>query len=347
MPAAQPPHEDDNLMERFDRAGTRRFRARDALLAVALIAVVLVVASGASIRKAGEEMPSGIGRDAVLAIGKPAGWIADQLPVHHAAHTLTAWVSPNGNLNGPGGFTQAVGDSTGTSADIPPVTADAFTPSEIGAPSPPRRPLRSLLVTGDSMSEPLDQDLAQRLDPHGVHVIQDPHIGTGISNSVLVDWGKLSTHQVRQYHPQAVVVFIGANDGYSMAGPSGKQVDCCSAEWAAIYAERVRRMMDTYRQAGIARVYWLTLPTPRSKARAKISLVVNAAVEVAAEPWRDQVRVVDTVPVFTPGERYRDSMSVNGVPTIVRQSDGIHLNDAGSSLAATFVLRDIDADFTR
>ncbi len=348
MPAAQPPHEDDNLMERFDRAGTRRFRARDALLAVALAAVVLVVAAGASIRKAGEEMPAGIGRDVVLAIGKPAGWIADQLPVHHAAHTLTAWVSPNGNLNGPGGFAQptALGGNIGTSAGIPPVTADAFTPNEIGAPTPSRRPLHSLLVTGDSMSEPLDQDLAQRLDPQGVHVIQDPHIGTGISNSVLVDWGKLSTHQVRQYHPQAVVVFIGANDGYSIPGPNGQQVNCCGAEWAAIYAGRVRRMMNTYRQAGIARVYWLTLPTPRDSARAKISLVVNAAIEVATEPWRDQIRIVDTVPVFTPGEHYRDSMPVNGVPTIVRQSDGIHLNDAGSSLAATIVLGDIDADFT-
>jgi len=349
MPAAPPPHEEDNLMERFDRAGTRRFRARDALLAVALVAVTMVVAAGGSIRKAGEEMPSGIGRDAVLAVGKPAGWIADQLPVHRAAHTLTAWVSPNATLSGPGAFSQPVapGNGTGTAAGIPPVTADAFTPSEIGAATPPRRRLRSVLVTGDSMSEPLDQDLAQRLDPEGIRVIQDPHIGTGISNSVLVDWGKLSTHQVRQYHPQAVVVFIGANDGYSMPGPGGKQVNCCTAEWAAIYAGRVRRMMNTYRQAGIARVYWLTLPTPRDSARAKISLVVNAAIEVAAEPWRDQIRIVDTVPLFTPGERYRDSMTVNGVPTIVRQSDGIHLNDAGSSLAATVVLGDIDADFTR
>jgi lysophospholipase L1-like esterase len=349
MPTAQPPPKQDNLMERFDRAGTRRFRARDALLAVALVAAILVVASGASIQKAGEEMSPGIGRDAVLAIGRPAGWIADQLPVHHAANTLTAWVSPNTALNGPGGFAQSValgGGHISSAGGIPPVTVDAFTPSELGAPAPSRLPLHSLLVTGDSMSEPLDQDLAQRLDPRGVHVIQDPHIGTGISNSVLVDWGKLSTHQVRQYHPQAVVVFIGANDGYSMPDAAGKQVNCCSAEWAAIYAGRVRQMMNTYRQAGIGRVYWLTLPTPRDSARAKISQVVNAAIEVAAEPWRDQIRIIDTVPVFTPGNRYRDSMPINGVPTIVRQSDGIHLNDAGSSLAATIVLGEIDADFT-
>ena len=68
---------------------------------------------------------------------------------------------------------------------------------------------------------------------------------------------------------------------------------------------------------------------------------------MAAEPWRDQIRVIDTVPVFTPGNRYRDSMTINGQPTIVRESDGIHLNDAGSVLASKLVLAAVDQDFTR
>jgi hypothetical protein len=97
----------------------------------------------------------------------------------------------------------------------------------------------------------------------------------------------------------------------------------------------------------VARVYWLTLPTPRDSARAKIALVVNAAIDVAAEPWRDQVRVIDTVPVLTPGNHYRDSMTINGQPTIVRESDGIHLNDAGSAQAEKLVLAAVDRDFTR
>jgi hypothetical protein len=197
------------------------------------------------------------------------------------------------------------------------------------------------------MSQPLDQDLARSLAPTGVRVVQAPHIGTGISTTVLLDWGKQSIQQVKQYRPNAIVVFIGANDGYSMPGSNRKLVICCSAQWAAIYAQRVRQMMNAYRQAGAARVYWLTLPTPRDSSRAKISRVVNAAIEVAAEPWRTQVRVIDTVPVFTPGERYRDSMTIGGAPTIVRQSDGIHLNDAGSSLATKLVLSAVDADFTR
>ena len=331
-------------MDRFDRTRTRRFSGRQAIVAVALTAAILVVCSGSSIRKAGEEMHAGIGRDVVLAVGRPAAWVANQLPLHRTSQTLTAWLSPDTTLTGPG-FTDSTG--TGASTAIPPVTPEAFVPSQLGAPPPAKQQLRTLLVTGDSMSEPLDQDLARSLASAGVRVIRAPHIGTGISSTIVVDWGKLSAQQVSQYRPNAVVVFIGANDGYSMPGPNGKQVNCCTALWAAIYAERVRRMMNTYRQAGAARVYWLTLPTPRDSSRAKITRVVNAAIDVAAEPWLAQVRVIDTVPVFTPGDRYRDSMTIGGEPTIVRQSDGIHLNDAGSSLAAKLVLSAVDEDFTR
>ncbi len=345
MPSIRPKHADDNLMERFDEEGARRFSARDGLIAIAITAFILLVCAGGAVKKAGEEMSPGIGRDLVLAVGRPTAWIANQLPFHSATHTLTAWLSPDSSLSGSGSFVSTRTVSGGSA--IAPVTPDAFTPAEIGARSPARRPLHKLLVTGDSMSQPLDQDLARTLAPQGVRVIRDPHIGTGISKSILVDWGRLATTQVQQDHPDAVVVFIGANDGFSMPGPTGRSVDCCSPEWTAIYATRVRRMMATYRQAGVARVYWLTLPTPREAARQQIALVVNAAIKVAAEPWIAQVRVIDTVPTFTPGNRYRDEMTIGGQPTLVRQSDGIHLNDAGSALAEKLLLAAIDQDFTR
>jgi lysophospholipase L1-like esterase len=74
--------------------------------------------------------------------------------------------------------------------------------------------------------------------------------------------------------------------------------------------------------------------------------VVNAAITVAAEPWASQIHVLDTVPIFTPGFVYRDAMTVGGQATIVRLPDGIHLNDAGSNLAADAVLAAVRRDFT-
>ncbi len=345
MPTLPPAHHDDSQMDRFDRWSTRRFSAREAVASIAIAALLLVAAAGTSIRKAGQEMNPGIGRDAVLAIGRPAAWVSERLPLRDVAHTLTAWLSPDQNLSGAGTF---VGLTGGRSApQIPPVTPDAFDPAQIGSPPPPRRRLHTVLVTGDSMSQPLDLDLARTLAQRGVRVIRDPHIGTGISKPILVDWGRLSAQQVGADHPDAIIVFIGANEGFSMPGPGGRQVGCCSPLWAAIYATRVRAMMNTYRQNGASRVYWLTLPTPRENARAQIARVVDAAIEVAAEPWLDQIRVIDTVPVFTPGDRYRDSMVIGGTPTIVRESDGIHLNDAGAAYAAQLVLAVLGRDFNR
>src|SRR5262249_10921345 len=159
-----------------------------------------------------------------------------------------------------------------------------------------------------------------------------------------VDWGKLSVTQVRKHRPDAVVMFIGANEGWPMAGPRGRQVQCCSAQWAAIYAQRVRIMANTYRRNGAARVYWVTLPLPREPARQQIAKVVNAAISVAVQPWADQIRTINTVPVFTP-KGYRDAMTINGKQTIVRQADGIHLNNAGSSLLADIVVSKLKNDF--
>lgn len=338
-------HGDDSLMNRFDRHGLRRYRARDGIVAVLLSCALMVVFAGASVKHAGQQLTSKVGRNVVLAFGDPAASIAHALPISSVVSQATDWLSPDANLGSSGGAFSTIAQ-TSAAGGIPPVTADSFDPAQLGLPPAPKQALHTVLVTGDSMSEPLDSDLAQNLDPKGVHVVQDPHIGTGISQTELLDWGKEAAAQVEQDHPDAVVMFIGANDGFPMAGPGGVQVQCCSAEWAAIYAQRARSMMDTYRQNGVARVYWLTLPAPRDPARQKISRVVDYAVTVAAQPWADQVRMLDMVPVFTPGFVYRDAMTVGGQATIVRQADGIHLNDAGSQLAANIVEAAIAKDFT-
>ena len=114
---------------------------------------------------------------------------------------------------------------------------------------------------------------------------------------------------------------------------------------AAAYANRVRQVMDTYRQDGQAKVYWLTVMTPRDPDAARVERMVNAAIRVAAQPYRAQVRVLDMASVFTPGGRYSDSLVVRGERRLVRQADGIHLNETGSELAADAVLRSLAGDF--
>jgi lysophospholipase L1-like esterase len=328
----------------YDHRGSRRFRARDGILAIAVAAGLLLLFEGPSIRHQGEEMNPGVQRTAVLAVGRPAAWLGDRLPLADVGHRATAWLSPDDNLGDAPGFAAAQrGVATGTGG-VPPVTPDNFDPLALGEKPKPAA-LHTLLVTGDSMVMPLDQELARRLAGTEARTIRDAHVGTGISKSILVDWGKLSAHQVSSDEPDAVVVFIGANEGFPMSVPRKGDVSCCGPPWAAEYATRVRQMMDTYRRRGVARVYWLTLPAPRDSERAKIARAVNAAIGVAAQPFRAQVRVLDMGAIFTP-HGYRDSMDIKGKPTIVRESDGIHLSDAGSKLAADAVMTALGREFT-
>src|SRR5215468_5529371 len=226
------PYGDDSLMQRFDRWGLRRFTGWDAVKAVALSTFLLVIFAGGSIRHAADELKPGLGRDIVKAVAGPAGWNSDSLPLANAREDATAWLSPNQQLSGRG---------------------FVATPGTVGRPATPTlpstpQPLHRLLVTGDSLSTPLDIEIARKLADQGagVEVTRDPHLATGISNTGLVDWSKLSTTQAANDDPDAVVLFIGANEGYSMPGPNGTQVSCCGAEWESVLSSRVGQMMDNY-----------------------------------------------------------------------------------------------------
>lgn len=337
-------HSDDSQMSRFDAPSVRRVSARDAVFAIGLTALLLVLFSGGSVEQGAEELSPGVGRDIVAAVGEPTGWIAERLPFAEAQAEITAGLSPDTELAG-GGFDAATTTDV-AGGGVPPVTADSFDPRAISEEPPQPLELEKLLVTGDSMSQPLDSELAQRLAGDGVEVVRDPKLGSGISHDEFLDWGQVSAAQVRDEAPDAVVIFVGAGEGFPLEGPNGAEIACCGPDWAAAYANRVRQMMDTYRQGGDARVYWLTVPISENPKRWAISRVVNEAVKIAATPWLSQVRVIDLVPIFGPDGTYSDSIEVAGEETLVRESDGLHLNQAGASIAADAVIDRIDQDFS-
>jgi lysophospholipase L1-like esterase len=321
----------------------RHLTARDALVCVGVCVLLLLAFEGRSIERSGDEMKAGWERTLVLAVGRPAGAVSRATGLGDVKDRLLAWAHPDDGLGGPGGFTEAANSAP---AGVPPVTPDAFDPRALGARPRAPRPLRTVLVTGDSLSQPLDARVARAFARAGtgVTVVRDAHLGTGVSQSDIVDWGRLSVQQVRTRTPDAVVMFMGANEGFPMRA-GGRTLNCCGPAWTAEYGSRVRRMMNTYRQSGAARVYWLNLPVPRDHGRQVISRSVNQAIAVAAEPYRAQVRVLDMAALFTPGGRYRDSMTVGGRASLVRQADGIHLNGTGAGVALGPVLAALRADF--
>ena len=202
-----------------------------------------------------------------------------------------------------------------------------------------------LLATGDSMIQIVDSYLAQRLERRRkTSVRSDARVGTGISKPAQLDWVKKARRQAGGVKPDVTVMSIGANDGFPMRTPSGSSGPCCGAARVMEYARRVESMMRSYRRGARSRVYWLTLPVPRSATFAEVFRGVNEAVVKAARSFPSGVRVLDMAKVFTPGGAFRRTMVFRGRKVNVRQSDGIHLSSAGASIAATLIIERLRAD---
>jgi lysophospholipase L1-like esterase len=206
----------------------------------------------------------------------------------------------------------------------------------------PRGNKLKVLVTGDSMAQIFDHYMADGLGGAAA-VRSEARISTGLSKPSMLDWVANARGQAGRVKPDVTVVFIGANDGFPMGTPSGATAPCCAGDWVDEYARRAAQMMRSYRRGRAGRVYWLTLPAPRGGSFRTVFGPVNAAIRKAAR----QTRGAEVVPIdriFTPGFVYRDAIMWGGRYVGVRQGDGVHLNNAGASIAAQKVIRRMRAN---
>jgi lysophospholipase L1-like esterase len=207
----------------------------------------------------------------------------------------------------------------------------------------PRDGSLQLVAAGDSMIQIIDDYLRDRLAPDHVSVRFDDHISTGITKPFMLDWVRHARRDARVHRPDVTVMFLGANDGYALPTPGGRR-QCCGHAWIRAYAKRADAMMRAYARGGRGRVYWMLLPQPRERVFQEVFAGVNAALRIAAARHPDSVRLVDLGATFTPHGRFQQSIRRHGRLVSVRQRDGVHLNTAGASIAATVIIRALRRD---
>jgi lysophospholipase L1-like esterase len=243
-----------------------------------------------------------------------------------------------------GGPCEVESDPLGCVQALPPSGAASVATTVPPRPAFARGGGLRLLATGDSMIQVVDDDLQSRLDRRVAAMRSDARIGTGISKLAQLNWLRTARGQARGFKPDITIMFLGANDGFPMRTPSGGHVECCARGWVREYSRRVASMMRFYVRSGRSLVYWLTLPTPRRGDFARVYRAVNVAIGRAAARVGDRARVIDLVPVFTPGGRFRETITFRGRSVSARQEDGVHLSPAGASIAATLVIDRLRAD---
>jgi hypothetical protein len=235
--------------------------------------------------------------------------------------------------------TTTTATTTTTTTTLPP-----YVPPSKPPPAPPpipqptaARPL-VILEVGDSLGEDLGIGMGNVLGSDRYVTVLQQAVGyTGLANVAYYDWRPHLEALLRQYHPAAVVVMLGGNDGQSFYDGS-QYVGWGSAVWHRVYSERVGQMMDEAVAAG-AHVLWVGMPIMRDAGLSTEMAQQNSiyAQQAAIHPG---VTYFSSWDVFaTSTGRYSDYLPNSaGVEVLVRDPDGVHFATDGETRIAQAII---------
>jgi uncharacterized protein len=220
-----------------------------------------------------------------------------------------------------------------------PVTApDGLAP--LAAPNP-TAPLQVLAV-GDSLGIDFGQTLVNDLAATGsVHAILDGHIDTGLARPDYFDWQSELQGDLARYQPQAVVVFIGANDPQNFVD-GGTAVAYGTQAWTDAYARRVGAFMQAATSAG-ARVLWVGMPPMADPVLNGKMQVLNGIYQGEASTHRGVTYFPSWNVLAGPQGGYTAFLpDASGNEISVREPDGTHISPAGGERLSRAAIAALD-----
>ncbi|HXY43913.1 MAG TPA: DUF459 domain-containing protein, partial [Acidimicrobiales bacterium] len=155
------------------------------------------------------------------------------------------------------------------------------------------------------------------------------------------NWPAHLEADLQEYHPGAVIVFLGGNDGQSF-DVNGVYVGLWTPLWHRVYSARVALVMNECLTAK-ARVLWVGMPIMQDPYFASEMQRLNAIYEAEALA-HPGVTYFSSWSVFaTPQGTYTESIVVNGETELLRDPDGVHIAGYGDDLLASDLVAPMEA----
>jgi hypothetical protein len=199
-----------------------------------------------------------------------------------------------------------------------------------------------VLEIGDSLGIDFGDQLQSQLDATGIALTTMASLGdTGLANASYYDWPAHLVTLLGTYHPQVVVVFIGANDD------QGLYVDGTAAApgtpaWAAGYGQRVDAVVREATGAG-ARVVWVGMPPMANSDLNTAMQLENMICQHETETFSGTLYVSSASVLSDASGHYEtDGVDASGQEVALRTPDGVHLTAAGAGLLARSVINAVD-----
>ena len=210
-------------------------------------------------------------------------------------------------------------------------TSAAKTPNGVGPIGVCR-----IVEIGDSLGVDLAIGMQNQLrHSRSIRFVGAAKVSTGLVHTEFYDWSQHLRKMMSRYHPQLVIVCVGADDeqGIDVGGtaePFG------SKAWQKAYAARVLKIVSIATSHD-ARVLWVGLPAVRPFGYRQGLQLINALDKRVAT----SVKGVTFLPTWAyfakPDGTIRLNGSVNHSWQALRTADGIHFTSTGENVFGTYV----------
>jgi hypothetical protein len=223
-----------------------------------------------------------------------------------------------------------------------------LTPKDLFASRLPKRQIKTLAVTGDSLSISLASELEKFLaSKPGLGFTSLGKVSSGLARPDFFDWDRNMENLARRYRPDAVVVMLGTNDNKHLRQADGSQITYGTAEWDRAYSAKVKHIVEIIRSHNAtATVFWLGAPVMADEDLNRDLRHINNLLRKTMASLSD-CHYVDTWPVFaTAGGGFAFSKPDVEGGAALRARDGIHLTTAGAQALAGRCLAALETRIT-
>jgi uncharacterized protein len=312
---------------------------RRALAAGLVCFAVWLLLDAPTLLQSAQAGPLGTRRSVAIAVLRPVAAVSRAMGLSHVVGGADRVIGRSG-----GGVVQVAGPSVRARRNTRRLHHLDVAQSPVAAPTtvvtapdglppvPPPSPAAAmrLLVVGDSLGIDFGQALVDDLAATGVvNAVLDGHIDTGLSRPDYFDWPAELSADIARYQPQAVVVFIGANDPQNFI-ENGTALSYGTTAWAQAYGRRVASFMTTSTAAGV-HVLWVGMP-PMADPGLNAKMQVLNDIDQAQADLHRGVTFFASWPVLSdPQGNFAAFLpDASGNEVEVREPDGTHISAAGA-----------------
>jgi hypothetical protein len=197
-----------------------------------------------------------------------------------------------------------------------------------------------VLEVGDSLGNDLGWGLARELSrTPGLQLKLMDISSTGLVTPWYYNWPRHLRHFLHQYRPHLIVMTFGANDEQGIV-VNGRAAIFGSVKWLAAYRARVLAMTNLASKFG-SYVLWVGMPIMQPVQYRQGAEILNSLYSSVVRNVPGATFLPTYNLLATPKLDFRTAARVNGVPEILRASDGIHFSYVGENVLATYVVRRI------